>query len=180
MAPASEVLPYRFVDATMSKVENITCRKVGERYLEDFWTAAPQGIAPVFIGRTQAWKSYTAAVIVRAVVEIALVPAAFVDCMAQLTTLDRFREEDQRRIRKWTQVAFLVFDEFTSQKPDSYGADVMRAVAAARFGEMRPTLWTGNLSCEPCEVFAKIGGMYGSTLARRIQDGGKGYSAVVL
>ena len=80
-------------------------------------------------------------------------------------------------------MGFLVLDDVLSLKADSYGMEVITAVASSRFSEMRPTLFTGNIdaeSGESGEVFAKISANYGSLLARRIQDGGRGYTAFVV
>lgn len=179
-APASAVLPLRFAEAEVRKVMNPMCRTVADEYLKAFWDAASQGIAPVLLGRTRTWKSYTAAAIVRRVVDVAQIPSAFVECLSDVVLLDRFREEDQRTIRKWQRVGFLVFDDVLSLKADSYGMDVVKAVVSSRFSEMRPTLITGNIDAVSEEVFAKISANYGSLLARRIQDGGSGFTALVM
>jgi hypothetical protein len=114
------------------------------------------------------------------VVDVAQIPSAFVECLSDVALLDRLREKDQLTIRKWQRGGFLVLDDVLSLKADSYGMDVVKAVAAARFSEMRPTMFTGNIDADSGDVFAKISANYGSLLARRIQDGGPGYTALVL
>jgi DNA replication protein DnaC len=180
MEPAAAALPLRFAGAKFEKIELNGCRDVAERYLTQFWDVAPQGIAPVLLGRTQTWKTYTAAYVARRLIEVAHLPVAFVSCPAEVALLDRFRDEDQHKIRKWMKVAFLVLDDFAALKTDSYGAEVVRALASGRFDSLHPTLWTGNIDAHPDEVFAKLAAGFGSITARRIQDGGRGFTALVL
>ena len=178
-APASSVLPLRFAEAELSKVPHPTCRAVADEYLKAFWEAASQGLAPALLGRTRTWKSYTAAAILRRVVDTAQIPSAFVECLSDVALLDRFHEKDQLTIRKWQRVGFLVLDDVLSLKADTYGMDVVKAVVSSRFSAMRPTLITGNIDAESGEVFAKISANYGALLARRIQDGSRGYTALL-
>jgi DNA replication protein DnaC len=180
MEPATAVLPPRFADPKFGKIERPACQDVAKRYLDQFWEVAPQGIAPVLLGRTQTWKTYTAAYIARHLIEEAHLPVAFVSCPAEVALLDRFREADQRKIGKWMKVAFLVVDDFAALKMDSYGAEVVRALASGRFDSLRPTLWTGNIDAQPDDVFGKLAAGFGSITARRIKDGGQGFTALVL
>ena len=177
---ALEGLPPRFAEATFAQLPQIVVRDVVKDYLTQFWSVAPKGIAPVFLGPARSWKTFGAVVIARTVHANAGLGVEFVNCPRQLMKLDlhRYTELTRRTIRRWESVPFLVLDDFGVIEKGSFKADVLTALAANRFDMCRPTLWTANIDLVEGQEFDTIAMLYSPLLSRRLQDCSTGFVAL--
>lgn len=171
-------LPRRFEKPHPRELPQVL-RAVVLDYLTRFWDTAPEGIAPLFLGRARTWKSYAAAVICGGAVH-AQVPTDFVSCPSELLNLDldRFSAESRSLVRRWEQIPFLVLDDFAVIREHSFPGQILTAIAAARFDARLPTVWTGNLGSQKGAEFSDIARLYSPMLARRLEDGSKGFGVV--
>lgn len=172
--------PLRFKDAQPDGIPDDLLRGMVRRYLREFWTHAPQGVAPCFVGKARSYKSYAAAVIGRWVANAADVETWWIDCGDDLMVLERQRYEDatQEYIAWLKQVPFLIMDDFTNVREKTWAADLMVEIATARFNSLRPTLYTGNVLFTKDDL-QRLAGLYGACLARRIFDGADGFRYVL-
>jgi DNA replication protein DnaC len=169
------VLPERFANATPTELPE-ALRYWVRLYLTHFWERADQGIAPAFLGKARQWKTYAAAVIARWV-HYNRVDTEWVECGPEFTRLDSlfFEEEGRRQIDHLSTVPFLVLDDFTQVPAGTRAAQLMAAVAQARFSAALPTLWTGNRALPNNDAYLALVKDYGACLTRRILDGSQGY-----
>ena len=135
-----------------------------------FWRYAAEGKAPVFLGKTQQWKTYAAAVILKSIHVNLTVRTMFVGCPTYFARLerDRFSENTQRHVKRMTRIPFLVMDDFADVRAKTFGSDLLIEVASARHYQQLPTLWTGNIAGKDIKE------KYGANFARRMQEGSEG------
>lgn len=172
-------IPERFATAELAALPNTTVKDVVIEYLKGFWEAAPLGIAPLFLGPARTFKTHAAAVIVRLAHLNAGVTAEFVSCPTQLVDLDlhRYSENTRKTVRRWQEVPLLVLDDFGVIERGSFKESVLTSVTAARFDALRPTIWTANLDLAVGREFEAIASLYSPLLARRLEDGSRGFRA---
>lgn len=173
-------VPARFQDAHPEGIPDDFLRGIVRRYLREFWTVAPHGIAPVFVGKARAYKSYAAAVIGRWVANAADVETWWIDCGNDLHQMerDRYGDEVGKQIAWLKRVPFLVMDDFTNVREKTWAADLLVEITTARWNDMRPTLFTGNVLLGK-EDLTRLASLYGTCLARRVYDGADGFRYVV-
>ena len=170
-AMGEPALPERFVGCTVNALpEDSKLQRLVKRYVRGFWEFAEAGKAPVFLGKTQQWKTYAATVVLRNVHVRFKVRTMFVCCTVDLARLkrDRFSEDTQEYVKRMTRIPFLVMDDFANVRAKTFGSDLLVEVACARHYEQLPTLWTGNIATK--DIVMK----YGANFARRMQEGSEG------
>lgn len=176
-------IPSQFADATLDQIPNDTLRTQVRDYGRNFWALATAGMAPVWLGPPATYKSYSAAVLCKAMHANA-VRSVWVQVPVALTELERKRysEVADRRIAQWKQAPFLVLDDFAMVRRESWQHDALVEVAVTRFDAKKPTLWTGNVFYEPGvtpsmrEILEQV---VGTQLARRMLERSEGFRCYV-
>lgn len=154
------------------------------RYGEDFWTVAAAGVAPLFLGPPTRYKSFAAAVLVKAC-HRKLLPSAWCNVPVHLNQLERKRysPESDKQIAKWTNVPFLVMDDFAMIQKDTWQYNVLIEIAMSRFDSSKPTCWTGNIDLKgkptAQDIEAALHDCVGVQLTRRLLDRSEGYRLYV-
>lgn len=173
-------LPRRFEEASLALMPAGPVKDMVEKYLRLFWDAAPRGIAPLIVGRTQTWKTYGAAIVARRVHQ-AGVPVQMVMCPVEMAEVerDRFSELSRQRVERWKRVPFLIMDDFVQLDPGTFASQLLVEIACDRHANMLPTMWTGNIILKPSEKFMPLVNRYGALFARRLKEGSEGYALVV-
>lgn len=173
-------VPAQFSNATLAAVPHAGLRATVRKYGAEFWEAADQGLAPVFLGPVGTFKSHSAALISRQIRDVARVRTDWCTVPIDLTSLERKRYDDRtdQRIQAWKETPFLVMDDFGMIKVGGWQYDVMVEIAMHRFEARRPTLWTGNvLVAKPSAEALRqtMVDMLGAQLTRRILERSEGY-----
>lgn len=173
------VLPRRYENATLDGIRIKSLRTVTREYGRNFWDVAGQGIAPLFVGAAGLYKTYAAAVIAKAVHSLRL-EVGWCNCATELVWFDRqaFSSEVAERIQYLKTVPFCVMDDFT-QFHDGRQLNTMIEIGTARFDNMLPTLWTGNITLTKGST-EQLTSAVGACLSRRILDTSEGYRVMVL
>lgn len=176
----SEV-PRRFADVSITSVKPAALLKVAEKYNQQFWDAAPKGIAPLLLGTAGQFKTVTAAVLARGIREQYLIDVAWCNCATAFVQFDReaFAPETKKRIDWLKTVPFLVMDDFSHVQPNSRMMATLVEVGCTRFDDMLPTLWTGNLTLAKGD-HSKLVECVGTALARRMLDASAGFRAQIV
>ena len=178
--PVPPTLPERYKGARFTTIpESHPLRALVWRYMDEFYEHASAGIAPVLLGPAGEYKTYAAAVIAgtvgqRVETEFVSVPDQFM-----LLELDRYSAATKDRLERIMRVPMLVLDDFFWPERGSWASKTLQAVFAARFGECRPTLITGNLELPVGREFATLSETYSPLLARRLRDAGGPFVALL-
>jgi len=178
--PVPPRIPTRYASARFPGIPvTHPLHKLIWEYLTEFYEYANKGIAPVLLGPTGEYKTYAAAVVAgtvgqRVETEFVSVPDTFT-----LLELDRFSADTRERLQRLMRVPFLVLDDFFWPKQGSWSSETLQAVLAARFGECRPTLITGNLELPVGKEFESLSSQYSPLLARRLRDAGGPFVALL-
>lgn len=169
-------LPERYKDADVYSIEEEAFQKAATKYLKDFYELADKGIGMLLIGRSRTWKTYTAAAVARRVHMVPL-DVVFVQCAVDILELARnqFADSTKRQLEHYQKASFLVMDDFAEIPPNTPGHMMLLGIAEARFGNQRPTIWTGNVGGKREEVMVELSQRYGPGFARRIHDGSEGF-----
>lgn len=173
-------IPPRFLNLKLAEIQHAGLRSVVEKYLLNVDEAAGQGIAPLFLGKAGEMKTFAAALIGQRLYERCLVQIEFVQCAARLPQLERqrFNPETQGYLERIAKVPFLIMDDFAQVKPGTWAADFCVEIAERRYGTRQPTLWTANLSITKNDT-SQLTNHFGVGFARRVIEGGKGYTVVI-
>ena len=179
-APAL-ALPARFADARLSRVRNDDVRACATEYLDAFWEKASQGLAPVLVGRAAEWKSYAAAAIARVVNLQGRVDVEWFNAPHDALVMDmaKFDARHSQRLERLVGADLLVVDDFWEVGGSGFGRDLLVAVAAERFAQRRPVLWTANVTMAEGEEWKEIAHRYGVSFARRLKHGGAGFTVIL-
>lgn len=179
--PAPTVqLPKRFAAPRWADLPTGPFRDATERYLRGFEAFFAKGQAPVFLGRAREYKTYALALLSLDLVGHYRIPVEWVNVPAQIAACerDRYSAATQQRVEHWQTCPFLVLDDFATQVPGQYGANLLVALASARFDAMLPTAWSGNVApgtTTPWQTLLP----WGPTFCRRLHDTGKGLTVFV-
>lgn len=173
-------LPRRFAEATLATIEEPTIAETASRYCQQFWDVAPNGIAPVFLGKARTWKTYAACAVLRVVQSRGQLQGHFLQCAVDFPQADlkRYAPETEARIREWHRVPFLVVDDFACIPSNSWAATQLVALAEARFAACLPTLYTANVLIGRDDV-KQVSANYGTVFARRLYDASAGFRVVI-
>lgn len=180
-SPPPLVLPARFADATVEGIPSGgRLRAVVTKYAQDFWTVAPRGIGMLLIGKAGTYKTYASSALAR-LVHQAGVETLFVQCPITMGMLERNRYSSLAAdtIRKLETVPFVVMDDFSQITPNSFGARVLLEVAEARFSNLRPTVWTGNVTIDGGKAIDVLSSLYGPSFGRRVVEASGGYGVYI-
>lgn len=176
------VIPARYQAARISTLDDhapVVAQCVRD-YLGQFWQLARQGIAPAFVGVTEAYKTTAAAVVARRVHLGARLPVTWVNVGSELPVLEAqwFRDSSgaDRLLKLWQAFPFMVLDDLT-MVTGGRKAELLGALIHARFDRQLPTCWTGNLN--PKRVEADLANAFGAAVARRLLEGSSGYRIVI-
>lgn len=178
--PVRPKIPARYADASIRMIpESHPLRQLSWRYLTEFADHAAKGIAPVYLGPTGEYKTYSAAVIAglvgaRVGTQFVSVPETFT-----LLDLDRHSAATRDTLQGVMRIPFLVLDDFFWVAKGSWAAQTLEAILAARFAECRPTLITGNLVLPAGQEFEALSSQYSPLLARRLRDAGGPFVALL-
>lgn len=172
-------LPEQFRAARLKDAPDSPARDVAYKYLKDFWRTASNGIAPLFLGSARTWKTHCAAAIARMVHEQLNIAVEFAEAPTLRHTLEALRFEDstQKYTRRLLEVTLLVVDDFTVIKPDGYVGSFLQTLCHNRFSRKLPTIWTGNVTLHEGAEFEELARLYGPMMARRLEDGSRGFAA---
>jgi DNA replication protein DnaC len=176
------VIPARYADARIVLLDQQApvAASVVREYLESFWTHAPHGRAPAFVGITESYKTTAAAIVARRVWLGARLPVVWVSCGTELPLIEAhwFRDGSgaDRKVRMWQQAPFLVLDDITLARAGSRQAELLGTVIAARFDARLPTCWTGNARADALD--AELAARFGAAITRRLLEGSAGFRIV--
>lgn len=173
------VLPPQFAEARLEEIPHPKLREQVREYGRQFWELAPHGIAPVWLGPPATYKSYSAAVLCKAMHSQGI-KTAWATVPVKLTELERKRYDGtaDQVLTHWKQVPFLVLDDFAMVRMNSWQHDALVEVAMARFESQKPTLWTGNVFVEEGTVpklSALLEQAVGAQLTRRMLERSEGF-----
>lgn len=165
-------IPLRYEKASLERIPK-TLKPAVTEYLNEFWTVAAAGLAPVFLGRSRTGKTMAAAVIARIV--HATVPLDVKWCSAPGWAAEPFNQSlDMLR-----RAPLLVLDDLQAITKESRAFTGLQAVLSSRFDALRPTIITGNIYLPHGKEWETLGDLYGPALARRLQDAGKGFTVLL-
>lgn len=172
-------LPPQFAEARLEDIPYAKLREQVREYGRQFWELAPRGIAPVWLGPPATYKSFSAAVLCKAM-HAQGIKTAWVTVPVKLTEFERKRYDGtaDQALTHWKQVPFLVFDDFAMVRLNSWQHDALVEVAMARFESQKPTLWTGNVFVEEGttpKLSALLEQAVGAQLTRRMLERSEGF-----
>jgi DNA replication protein DnaC len=169
-------LPRRFADATVPGIAHPTVREVAADYCRQFDRVAPAGVAPLFAGPVQTYKTYAAAAVTRYAHFYAQVPVRFVSVPAAFARLERrrFDPETERDLADMKRVTFLVLDDFPLVGAGSYASAMLVEVVTHRFDAQLPTLLTGNVAVAKDDT-SELDARFGPQFGRRVYDMSAGF-----
>lgn len=176
----STEVPRRFQQARLSDVQPSGLVKVAQRYSDEFWNVAPNGIAPLFLGTAGQYKTMTAAAIANGIRTHYLLDVAWCNCATEFVQFDReaFDPSTKKRLDWLKSAPFLVMDDFTSVPPKSRMAHTLVELGCTRYDAMLPTLWTGNLLITKTDRTPLVAAV-GAALSRRILEASEGFAVQV-
>lgn len=183
--PVAPVIPARFAGMNSTEaIESPAIRRAVEKYVGEFMNAAPKGIGCLFIGKAGTYKSTAAYVLLHQVWKTYQLTGLVIQCPIVLNRFERNRyspitEKDLAQLRR---EPLLVMDDFSQITPGGYQAGILLELAEARYSEMKPTIWTGNIAVsEPSTdaVTAAISSLYGPSFGRRVVEGSEGFRVLV-
>lgn len=173
-------LPARYASVTLADIGHERVRAKATEYLRVFPDAAARGLAPVFLGRSGEYKTVAAVALLKAVWQAYHIDVDFVQCDTLLALdIDRFSERTRKLLKRWKTVPLLVLDDFAAPKPDSFAAAVVQDLCTVRFDELWPTIYTANIQLPKGEEYTRLAELYGGPFARRIEEGGRGYTVLI-
>lgn len=178
--PRPPAIPERYRGASLAGIpKDHPLRDLTFRYLVEFYDHAARGVAPLLLGPTGHWKTYAAAAVANGVGSV--VETEFVSVPDEFTLLvaDRFSADTRERLARLMSVPFLVLDDLFWIRRDSWEAQTLVAVLAARFNGLRPTLITGNLELPPGREFDTLAASWGPLVARRLRDAAGEFCALL-
>lgn len=170
-------LPARYREASLSHIPREDCVGLAKDYVLQFYEAGAEGKAPLLVGRSGTWKTYTACAIARMLYELPL-DVRFVSCAVTLPHIQRnlYEESGMELLRKIRRTALVVMDDFTMVPSSSKAHELLLEIAEYRFSNQLPTIWTGNVSGSTLqEIMGNIAGSYGPGFARRLHHGSEGF-----
>lgn len=173
-------LPPAYRGLPLAGITQSAVRHATERYLEQFWTAAAEGVAPGFFGRSGTFKTWAACVIVDVVHTTALVPSLYVAAGPEFMRLERrrFDPATDGRLQEIADRRFVVLDDITDLKPGSFAMDMLDNVVKLRDAAGLPTLYTGNVQFSRANLQPLVQ-QFGAGMTRRILEGTTGFLAVL-
>ena len=177
---APNEVPRRFQDASLASVKPEALVRIAKRYSDEFWTVAPKGIAPLFLGTAGQHKTVTAAAIANGIRTHYLLDVAWCSCATEFVQFDRetFSPSTKQRMDWLKSAPFLVMDDFTQVPPGSRMMHTLVEVGCTRYDAMLPTLWTGNVLITKTDRSALIAAV-GAALSRRMLETSEGFAAQV-
>lgn len=172
-------VPKAYLDAKISGVDNERFTRVAKHYLSKFWELAEAGKAPAFFGRAGSYKTYTASAIALTIRQSALIDVAFVQCAVELQELERRRFDPNTNQRiDWLGTApFVVLDDITKARANSFAMDMLDAILERRYADGLPTLFTGNAVIRKDDDSAIVD-QFGVGFARRLGEMSQGLTVV--
>lgn len=173
-------LPPRFARAQLSGIPEGPLAECVRQYGAHFAEARGRGVAPLFAGVTQGFKTYAAAVLAKAVAERGGCKVEWVNCPEAFAVLERrrFEASTDATLQRWKRVDFLVLDDFTQAARVPHQLNLLVELGTHRFDHLRPTLYTGNIALAARNTEA-LGALVGPCLARRILEGSEGFRVIV-
>jgi hypothetical protein len=174
-------IPPRYDHATLADVPYPSLVTTAREYGKRFWDVAPLGQAPLLLGVAQTWKTHAAAVLASKIRELYQLNVGWCNCASELPRLDRdaFLETTRTRIQYMKTVPFLVMDDFSQVKQGAgRQLDIMVEIGTDRFDNLRPTLWTGNLTITKEDRSALVNAV-GTCLARRMLEASEGFRVML-
>ncbi len=179
-SPRPPAIPERYRTASLTGIpKDHPLRALTFNYLVDFYDHAAKGVAPLLLGATGHWKTYSAAVVALTVGE--RLETEFVSVPDEFTLLaaDRFSDSTRERMARMMSVPFLVLDDFFWPTRESWESRQLVAVLAARFNGLRPTMITGNLELPAGREFDTLAATWGPLVARRLRDAAGDFAALL-
>jgi DNA replication protein DnaC len=171
-------LPPRFANVKFADIPSPGLRRIAQTYVKGFWEFAPEGRAPLFVGSVETYKTYTAALIAKAIHRTYQLPVVWVNCAEEFNRLERNRYSDETnaRIHKLKTASFLVLDDVSQVPAGTWQMNIVVEIGAYRFDHLRPTLYTGNIdvSSTDTDVLERA---FGACLSRRILSSSEGLRA---
>jgi DNA replication protein DnaC len=167
-----------FLGAALARIPSKGLRRAAVAYCKQFFDVAPEGVAPLFVGPTGTWKTYTAAFIAQRVHEVGI-ESVFAQTKPTFQRWDTMRFSDGRAVRheieQLVRVPFLVLDDFATTTPKpSWQAETLLEVLETRFSELRPTLLTGNFQLKKNDTTA-LDELFGVQVGRRVYHAAEGF-----
>lgn len=181
--PASSLnLPPRYHGPMLSEIPEGALKTVTIAYLTDFYEVAPEGRGCLFLGRTRTWKTYATAVIADTIHKKTGLDCMFVQCGVLGNQIDRnrFAEATDDYINKICRTSLVVMDDFAQISERGPGAQALVEIAESRFSDLKPTLWTANVTPVHKSMIKAVANMYGAGFARRIFDTSENYRVQTL
>lgn len=171
-------VPRRYQEAEYSELQTKSLATVVRSYGREFWSAAEQGVAPLFAGTAGVGKTYAAAVLAKAIHGMRI-PVAWCDCAQELVWIDReaFSPAVAARVQVLKTTPFVVMDDFT-QFQDGRQLNTLIEIGSARYNAKLPTLWTGNVAIARND-YTELEKAVGVMLARRIAEMSVGFRVMV-
>lgn len=171
-------VPKAYHDVTVAGIPQDGFKRVAKEFLGRFWELAEQGKAPALLGKAGAGKTYTAACIALTIRK-ALIDVAFVQCGVELQELERRRFDPwaNERLNTLGTVPFLVLDDITKPRTNSFAMDMLDGVVERRYADGLPTLFTGNLVVSK-RSDQEVVDMFGVGFARRMREMTQGLTSV--
>lgn len=180
--PVPPVLPVptRFEGITLGDLPD-NLRSVSERYLAAFRAEASRGIAPIMLGRARTWKTAATYALLQEIRQRFTLRCHVLSCPTDLMFLefDRFNSDNLGFLRNMCAMPVLAIDDFATVKVDSIAQQLLSTILTERHKACYPTIWNGNLVLPAGREFEAIGVQYGAHFARRLEDGGKGYTVLL-
>lgn len=173
-------VPAYAIDFPFYKIANSMVRDAIQRYLTEVDVVAAKGIAPSFLGKGGEFKTLGAAYIAQKLYNDAHVQVDFVQCPVLFPRLERMRYDPSTNatLTRLAETPFLVMDDFTQVRVGSWATDFLVEVAEARYSNLLPTIWTGNVTITRTD-WSALESKYGQAFARRLVEGSKGYTTVL-
>jgi DNA replication protein DnaC len=179
-------IPEFLADAELQHIPHKFLRDVLVRYGEQFWELASRGVAPMFLGPPSVYKSYSAAVLCKAVHGRLHVPVEWCNAPVTLNQFERrrFDQATDAQIERWKKAPFLVVDDFAMVRKDSWAMGALTEIAMARFDLSRPTCWTGNVEAsdpvsDAAAVTNALKDIVGAQITRRMFERSEGFRVYV-
>lgn len=175
----SEDVPARYRAADLERVKP-ALRRCAEEYMRNFYALADQGRAPLFLGQSGTGKSMASAYVAMRVAERACVSVSWVNCSTwNLHLRTEARDALAVWIRELYEVPFLVLDDVHSVVGQYGPLATLAGVLSERWDRCFPTLVNGNLDLPQGEEWDVLSQKFGPAVARRMQEGGEGYTVLL-
>ena len=172
-------VPKAYQHLTLEGIQSVRFQKLAKHYLQNFWELAEAGKAPALLGRAGTYKTWTASVVATYIRDTALLDVAFMQCAVELQDLERRRFEPYVSLRlDWLgKVPFLVLDDFTKPRPNSFAQDMLDGIVEKRYADGLPTLFTGNVQVSK-DDWTVVADQFGAGFCRRMREMTAGLAVV--